>query len=175
MESCSNMPTVSSIRRETNERIYVRNLASEPLQPYLDIRPAPTKYSFLPVIEPRKKPNIPLIQQPVYSSEKVFNPGNRQAPWSGYASNVNKESELRNQIYALQKCSQAVYVPNSNSDLYNFRFNNDSSMQNQTHSLLFKEEKFEQCTTNPYPDIIGVNLFMNPTRVQLKSVTKPSA
>ena len=121
----SNSPNeicVKKMHEQTNTRIYDRNIPSQMLQPYLDVRPVMTKYSYFPIVDPRKQVNVPLQQMPTYNPHKVFNPGNTQSPWSGFASNINKESELRNQIYALQKCSQAVYVPNSTSDLYNYSF-----------------------------------------------------
>jgi hypothetical protein len=101
---------------------------------------------------------------------QTFNPGTRQAPWSGFVSNINTESILRNQVYALQKCSQATYVPGSKSDLYE----NDiiSSKENSNnHLLLFKEEKFNQSDPNYNSVDIGNNMFNNCTRSQLKSLT----
>jgi hypothetical protein len=109
---------VSEIHKQTNQRIYDRNIPSQVLQPYIDARPVTTKYSYFPIVDPRKSINIPLQQMPTYNVSQVFNPGNTQSPWSGFATNINTESELRNQIYALQKCSQATYVPGSSSDLY---------------------------------------------------------
>ena len=105
-----------------NDKLYKRNVPSKNLQPYLDVRPVMTKYSYFPIVDPRKKITSEFQVMPTYNVDNVFNPGNTQSPWSGFASNVNVESELRNQIYALQKCSQAVYVPNSQSDLYDFSF-----------------------------------------------------
>jgi hypothetical protein len=103
----------------------------------------------------------------------VFNPGNTQSPWSGFATNINTESELRNQIYALQRCSQATYVPNSNSDLYSFSFKpNSSAVAQMSHNLLFKEEAFNKFNPNPDNNKVGQGLFMNPTRVQVKDITK---
>lgn len=172
MSNCQKFPTVSSIRQETNNRIYDRNIPSQMLQPYIDVRPVMTKYSFLPIVDPRKQLKVPLHQQRVFNTKEVFNPGNTQSPWSGFASNVNKESELRNQVYALQKCSQSVYVPSSNSDLYNYSFT--PKRVEQQHDLLFKEFNF--CDFNPNPDtnIVGSALFMNPTRVQVRDLTKQS-
>jgi hypothetical protein len=95
-----------------NSRIYDRNIPSQMLQPYISVRPVMTKYSFMPIVDPRKELSVKLEQQPTYNSNIVFNPGNDMAPWSGYSSGINVESELRGQIYALQKCDQAVYVPN---------------------------------------------------------------
>ena len=109
------MSNISEIHNQTNTRIYERNIPQKPLQPYLDVRPVMTKYSYLPIVDPRKELHTKFIQLPTYNSEQNFNPGNTQSPWSGFASNINKESELRNQIYALQKCSQSVYVPSANT------------------------------------------------------------
>jgi hypothetical protein len=152
---------------EINTRIYSRNIPSQELQPYIDVRPVMTKYSIMPIVDPRKNVDVPLKQMPVYNTHTVFNPGNTQSPWSGFASNINKESELRNQIFALQKCSQSVYVPNSNSDLYKWSFQ-PSNKVTQTHELLFTENKFSEF--NPNPENIGHGLFHNSTRAQIKDL-----
>jgi hypothetical protein len=165
-----NQECVSKIHEQTNIRIYDRNIPSQALQPYLDVRPVMTKYSYLPIVDPRSNINYPLKQQPTFNPHNVFNPGNRRSPWSGFASNINTESELRNQIYALQKCSQPVYVPNSNSDLYNYKFK--SKKVNQQHNLLFKSEHFDDFNPNPEPEIIGSSIFFNSTRTQVKDLTK---
>jgi len=151
------------ITNETNNRIYDRNIPSQPLQPYLDVRPVMTKYSIMPIVDPRRKINVPLTQTPTYNIQTTFNPGNTESPWSGF--NVNQESILRNQIFALQKCSQKEYVPSSKSDLYEWSLKTSNPI-NQPHNLLFKEEKF--CEFNPNPDKLGYALFHNSTRVQLK-------
>lgn len=168
-----NLPTksqlekpVSQQRYETNTRWYDRNVPSQMLQPYLDVRPVMTKYSYFPIVDPRRKINTPLQQMPVFSPHTTFNPGNATAPWSGFASNINKESELRNQIYALQKCSQSVYVPSSNSDLYKYNF--QPKQMSQTHGLLFEKTTFDSFNPNPKQDVMGSQMFMNSTRVQLK-------
>ena len=162
----------SKIQEETNRRIYDRNIPSQMLQPYLDVRPVMTKYSYLPIVDPRKRISVPLQQQPTYNVHNVFNPGNTTSPWSGFASNVNKESELRNQIYALQKCSQSVYVPSSNSDLYQYKFH--TTMQHHPHDLLFQKETFPPFNPNPETELIGSQLFLNSTRVQVRDMTKHS-
>ena len=161
---------VSKIHEQTNTRIYDRNIPSQMLQPYLDVRPVMTKYSYLPIVDPRKELNVKMTQMPTYNSQVVFNPGNTQSPWSGFASNVNLESELRNQIFALQKCNQAAYVPSSNSDLYKYSYNPNNAKQSQAHSLLFQKEQF--CDFNPNPDsnIVGSGMFYNSTRSQIKEI-----
>ena len=171
MNNCNQkQESVSKIQQQTNTRIYDRNIPSQMLQPYLDVRPVMTKYSHLPIVDPRKPINVPLIAQPTFTPHTVFNPGNTKSPWSGFASKINLESELRNQIYALQKCSQAVYVPSSNSDLYNYGFTPNTS--SQSHPLLFQKENFKLFDPNPNAKIVGSNMFFNSTRSQVKDITK---
>jgi len=147
-----------------NERIYDRNIPSQILQPYISVRPVMTKYSIMPIVDPRAPVNVPMEQLPIYSQEQIFNPGTA-APWSGYASNVNVESDLRNQIFALQRCSQSVYVPSSNSDLYQFGFK-PTKQGVQPFPNLFAEEQFNNF--NPNPENVGHSVFYNSTRQQLK-------
>jgi len=163
---------VSKLQEEENRKIYSRNIPSQPLQPYLDVRPVMTKYSYLPIVDPRRELSVKLEQMPTYNTNNVFNPGTNQAPWSGFASNVNLESELRNQVYALQKCSQSVYVPKSNSDLYKFSFKAENAKVEQSHPLLFEANRFESFNPNPDSKVVGNNMFMNPTRVQIRDMTK---
>jgi hypothetical protein len=171
MNNCNQQQeSVSKIQQQTNTRIYDRNIPSQMLQPYLDVRPEMTKYSHLPIVDPRKELDVRLKQMPTYNSNAVFNPGNTKSPWSGFSSNVNLESELRNQVFALQKCDQAVYVPSSNSDLYKHSFTPTKSAQPQTHSLLFEKNSF--CDFDPNPDsrIVGSGIFYNSTRTQVKEI-----
>jgi hypothetical protein len=162
---------VSEIHNETNRRIYDRNVPSQMLQQYLDVRPAMTKYSYFPIVDPRKEVNVRMNQYPTFNPHTMFNPGNTQSPWSGFATNINTESELRNQIYALQKCSQAVYVPTSNSDLYTYSFKpNNTTNSFQQHNLLFKEETFDSFNPNPDSKVIGSQMFSNPTRAQSRDL-----
>jgi hypothetical protein len=160
----------SKIHEQTNTRIYDRNIPSQPLQPYLDVRPVMTKYSYLPIVDPRKQLDVKMIQMPTYNVNKQFNPGNTTSPWSGFASNINLESELRNQVFALQKCSQSVYVPNSKSDLYDYRFKTIKT--ENPHELLFYNDNFSSFNPNPEPEIVGSSIFYNNTRCQVRDMTK---
>ena len=157
----------SQITNSINNRIYDRNIPSQTLQPYLNVRPVMTKYSTMPIVDPRAPVKTPLIKQPTYNSNNVFNPGTRQAPWSGFATNINTESELRNQIYALQSCSQAVYVPSTDSDLYNFGFKTKSDTQ-QPFPGLFQKDYFN--SFNPNPENVGQGLFQNYTRQEIRGL-----
>jgi len=168
MNSC--VGSVAKIHEETNTRIYDRNIPSQVLQPYIDVRSVMTKYSYFPIVDPRKETKVPLMKAPTYNVHKIFNPGNTESPWSGFATNINKESELRNQIYALQKCSQAVYVPTSSSDLYNYSFK--TITKPNPHELLFQNETFQSFNPNPHENIVGSGIFYNSTRSQVRDLTK---
>lgn len=170
MNNSYSQECVSNIHAQTNRKIYDRNISSQMLQPYLDVRPVTTKYSYFPIVDPRKKIKTPLEQIPTYNVKNVFNPGNTVSPWSGFASNINLESELRNQVYALQKCSQSVYVPNSKSDLYDYNFK--TITQPNPHQLLFQNDSFQNFNPNPDDKIVGSSIFMNNTRVQVRDMTK---
>ena len=152
-------------------RSYERNIPSQPLQPYLDAKPVMTKYSILPIIDLRKQIDTPLIQQATYNPSKIYNPGNDSGPWSGYASNINHESELRNQCFALQNCTQASYIPSSKSSLYNVNWQNNNKPQ-QPFSDLFQTEQFCPINPNLNPNQVGYALFNNATRQQTRNLTK---
>jgi hypothetical protein len=147
-----------------NESLYVRNIPSSALQPYLDVRPVSTKYSIMPVVDPRRRLNVPMNVEATYNIANTFNPGTRPAPWSGYASQVNVESELKNQIFALQHCDRREYVPSSTSDLYQVGI--DASCQSQAHPLLFAKQTFDQC--DPTPTYTQKHLFHQSTRQDTK-------
>lgn len=149
---------------EVNTRIADRNIPSKGLQPQYSIRPTSTKYGYMPILDQYKKATIPLQSFTPYSTTTVFNPGNAKAPWSGFSNNINTESQLRNQFFALQKCEQSVYVPSSTSDLYQTRV--DYTPQKQTHPLLF--DKPDLAPFNPNIHNLGTSLFNNHTRYQLK-------
>ncbi len=162
--------SASTRTNDINERTYIRNIPSRQMQPNFSTRPVSTKYTTLPIIDFREKSNVPLNQYAIYNPEQVFNPGNG-APWTGFASNVNKESELKNQLFALQSCSQSVYVPKSNSDLYNYNWKNSYNMDMTNFKDLFAKEEFAPFNPNPDPHKIGYALFNNATRQQNKDLT----
>lgn len=153
---------------EINDRINNRNIPSSSLEPQYSIRPVGTKYGYMPILDQHKKISVPLDKYKSYSTKNTFNPGNVQAkaPWNGFSNNINVESILRNQIFALQKCEQSEFVPNSNSDLYKTTI--DFKPQKQTHSLLFEQYDFKPF--NPNVHNLGKNIYNNHTRFQLKDI-----
>jgi hypothetical protein len=170
-QNCDNYLS-AIINSETNSRIYDRNVPSQVLQPYFTPRSVSTKYSILPIVDPRRENALQVMSYPTYNTRTIFNPGNSQSPWSGYSSNINKESELRNQIFALQKCSQSVYVPDSTSDLYQYDFQATQN-SHQPFNELFREEKFD--AFNPNPENLSTGLFQNCTRNSIKDLTQETA
>ena len=150
---------------EMSNDIRKRNIPSMSLQPQFGLRPVSTKYSHFPIIDTQISNEVPIYKKP-YNVGLVFNPGDRMAPFSGFVENVDVESVLRNQIFALQKNDQAVYVPSSKSDLYvkdQFK-----STTNEEHKLLTPLNNFNN--TNPNNLNLGGNLFYNHTRQDLKNV-----
>jgi hypothetical protein len=154
---------------QLNERISYRNIPSSQLQPQFDLRPLSTKYAMMPIVDRRENHAEPIRSVPIYDSETTFNPGSAQAPWSGFASNINKESILRNQFFALQKgAGQSCYIPSLNSELYN-KTNFYSTNVSQPFPDLFTKPTFEEF--NPSPKSLGVNFFENCTRQQIKEIS----
>lgn len=149
-----------------NERISDRNIPSETLQPVFSNRPVSTKYSKMSIVDQYKLATVPLNVTASYNVGKIFNPGNDQAPWSGYANNVDIETILRNQTFALQKSDKSAYIPSTNSDLYNVEV--VGRQENQQFPRLFLSQEFTPF--NPNPHNLGQDVFNNSTRQQLKNI-----
>jgi hypothetical protein len=164
-QSDFNDQTASQKTNTINQRLFSRNIPSQSLQPYFSSRPVSTKHSIMPVVNPIKQSSVHVNQHATYNIQQTFNPGSGKAPWSGYASKVHHESELRNQIYALQDHSQAVYVPSSNSDLYQVRW--DEQAVAQPFPDLFEEQRLDQGPTL-LSKIPGFSLFHTSTRQEIK-------
>lgn len=152
--------TTNANTEELNNRIFTRNLPSTALQPSFSIMPVSTKYSKFHVLDRQTDMNSSNQSMP-FNVESTFNPGTRNAPWSGYASNVDKESQLMNRFFALQKCDQKYYVPSSNSDMYHTK--TPQQEYNYNHSRLFDETpKF---TEIPNDISIGSQVFNHSSRM----------
>ena len=99
---------------ELNKRLENRNTPSAPLQPMYDIRPVATKYTMFHTVDPKINSTG---SQYHYDQHEIFNPGNR-APVDYFIKNIDVESKLRSQFFALQTSPQSVYIPELNSQLY---------------------------------------------------------
>jgi hypothetical protein len=159
---CSNL----NKNEEFSERMFNRNIPSSNIDVQFSMRPISTKYTLMPVIDQYKQSNVPIIISTTYNVGKVFNPGNDMGPWNGYSNNVDIETLLRNQTFALQNCDQSVYVPSSTSDLYNS--DNIETNQMQPYPKLFEPAMFDNF--NPNSHNLGNNVFNNSTRQQLKNI-----
>jgi hypothetical protein len=99
---------------ELNKRLENRNIPSSPLQPIYDIRPLATKYTMFHTVDDTKQYHSQSQYQ--YDPHQVFNPG--KAPIDYFIRNIDVESKLRSQFFAIQNSPQALYVPEVNSQLY---------------------------------------------------------
>lgn len=163
------MWSASSYKNGDNIEIYERNIPSINLETYISPIPESTKYNYPDLKGTKRTKDLEAHQfrrRSNYDQKYIFNPGS-SAPWKGYSSHIDDESVLRNQTTALQKCSQNMYVPSSNSDLYTYGFR--PKRTEQKHPLLFKEQTFIPSNVNPH-HTIGQQLFFNDTRGQLKSM-----
>lgn len=151
--------------QELNQRMSERNIPSDFLEPKYSSRPVSTKYSNMSIIDQYKQVNVPLYNVPVYNVGKVFYPGTSEGPWSGYMTNIDVETLLRNQTFALQKSDRAYYVPSTNSDLYNTQVL--GSHEEQPFPGLFAVSEFKPFNPNIYN--LGNDIFNNFTRQQFKN------
>ena len=141
---------------ELNARIGSRHFPDTPLAPNINFRPVPTKYVHFPTVD-------------------KFNPGTDMGPVLGYINNIDKEMQLRNQFFALQRSGdKGTYIPSRNSDLYNPTITGNREqyeMTGGTHTLLFTPPEIN---TSIHPNVahstIGKDRFFNHTRTQLRNI-----
>ena len=164
-------PTIINMRdrvEELNQRILGRNTGYGNQDALLDVRSVATKYTF-PLQAATPKCSQPVVRSNVFSTLDTYATGDSKYPWNGYVSNINNESILRNQVFALQRSPQAYYVPNSNSDLYTSTVrpsaNNQDGDPEQLFPNLFRNSIAKQILNAPLRTPI---LFNNDTRQQLK-------
>jgi len=150
---------------ELNNRLGSRQFPDVALQPNFDPRPLATKYAFTPSYP---KPSVRIQRNVDHVVELNFNPGSSRAPPQGFLNNIDKETMLRNQAFALQHgADQGVYVPSSNSDLYKTTIVSTPG-EPQPFPSLFSKSQFA-VTENPVEGTnIGKNVFFNHTRTQLR-------
>jgi len=168
-----NNQLASDRTNQINKEIYSRNIPTMELQPNYGFSSTSTRFQIMPVII--NKPVNQNKQYTAYSSSSNFYGGNSKGPWSGFSNNIDNESELRNQNYALQKDSLGAYIPSSHSNLYeyNWKINNDSYTNEESqfyNSDLFVPPKHASFNPNLYSDDVGYALFNNSTRIQNKDI-----
>ena len=160
---------LQNINNNVGNNIYERVVPSHEMQMNFGFRPIMSKYATMPIVDDRIISQVSINKEPTYNSEEVFYPGTSKPHFSGFASNIDSESTLRNQFFALQKGNKHVYVPNSNSDLYENNLDIKNYDLNLDNLALFKKENFQDFNPN-VSNKIGNNIFNNSTRVQLKNI-----
>ena len=86
---------------DLNQRISSRNIPSNVLSSVFDVRPVPTRYVKMPIIDCRTKSKVPKKKSQKYCPYTTFNPGD-SAPYSGYARAIDQNSRLKNIFFPLQ-------------------------------------------------------------------------
>lgn len=167
--------SVLELNTKANNELFNRNVPSSNLQPYFSVTPVNTKYTVMPILDVRKTPTEHLQNFPTYNIHSTFNPGSGKAPWSGFANKVHDESILRNQIYAIQHCSQSVYVPSSDSDLYKDYTTSSVERQNPFPLLFTDGLNSQNINMNVSSNDHNGNhtFFGNHTRQQLNAFEPP--
>lgn len=98
-------------------------------------------------IDPRISSEIEIIKYPPLNSSisNNFICGDRGEP-NWFLANIDNESILRNQCFALQKggAPQGVYIPNSNSELYRPDLPTNTTPVKQPFPHLFEKTQFNQ-------------------------------
>ena len=151
-----------------NKAIIDRQITETGLEPNLDFRPIPTKYNHFSIFGEVNQATKPAY--PVYDIKSMYNSGNKMSHFSGFSNNVDSESVLQNRVYALQNDSRAVYVPESNSSLYNSYVPNQITTNKDIDNYhVFNSTTFNNHNPN-YSESIGSNYFNNSTRYQLKNL-----
>jgi hypothetical protein len=180
------MDAIQLKHNQINNEIMRRNVPSQPLQPYFSIPSVNTRYVVQPKYDFSTPPCLLLkndkndkndelglynYQHSTYNTNTYFYPGNRKAPFSGFSSNINTESELRNQHVKLCKTDNNKYIPHSKSNLYNFTMTTSKlegpSSELNPHFLLFQDyDKLCSHKHEPQQSLdTGLCIFNNHSRL----------
>jgi hypothetical protein len=142
---------------EINDRMYDRVLPSNNpiVNPKFDIRSVPTRNCLV----------FPVLDMKYDAKTKI----NKRE--MGYNNDIETESQLRNQYYALQHgADQSIYVPSSSSELYKVPIPTSSNQKEQPYKGLFEKQNYVT-TENIFINNsrIGKDNFNNCTKTQLRN------
>lgn len=152
---------------ELNERLYSRNIPDTHLENWFSPKSSSTRFTKMPITYNSNNKTQSNIDRK-YNMEKTFAAPTTKAPFSGFYTNVDTESSLRNQFYSLQKSNQSIYIPSSNSELYNIKVVGRQEVQ--THPILFNTYSPQNVYINrPNIQNIGNDKWFNHTRTQLRN------
>lgn len=144
-----------------NKRIYERNISNKHLDVLYPLIPYSTKFQKFPTTPTMQNIDTNISNKLDYNYSAGMHPGTSRGPIQGFMQNVDFESSLRNQFFALQKCDQSNFVPNSNSDLY-VETTIQTTPYKDNHGLLFKTHSYKNNKNVKKEDY----LFNNYTRFQ---------
>lgn len=149
---------------ELNTRIISRIMPSQELPPNFSPIPESTKYTQFKTHSTQIESSIPMRKYRAFNTSDVFFTGNAKAPVHFALDNVDLESRLRNQFFALQKNDQAFYIPDTSSSLYN----HNSTVQglpnkHDLNAINYSINTNTKCNLAP-------NTFNNSTRYNLKNL-----
>lgn len=160
-------------RNVYNEQIFSRNIPSGNMVMNFSSIPVSTKCTIFPILNNNistfNDNQIIGTANNVFNSETNFFPGTDKPHFNGFSTNIDRESMLRNQFFALQKADQSKYIPSSNSDLYLLSNNNSYNIMDTKNNKSFTESNFNEFNPN-ISNKIGNLTFNNSTRVQLKNI-----
>jgi hypothetical protein len=161
---------------EMNHRIYTHTLPSltdvarhNAMEPAYSMRATTTRQTLL---QPTVQTKFPLVPRHVYKSYAQASVpavvGMTGGPYSGYSTQVDTETVLRNQVMPLRRSDDKVYIPSTHSDLYQtnqaVESNRRAEVQTRQFSGLFTEPTFRKHNPNVLGG--GGDVFANHTRQQ---------
>jgi len=159
-------------RNVYNEQIFSRNIPTNNMVMNFSSIPVSTKCTTFPILNNNVSTfndnQIVGTAKNVYNSETTFFPGTDKPHFNGFSTNIDRESILRNQFFALQKADQSRYIPSSNSDMYLLNKHNSYNIMDKNNKS-FTEGNFNEFNPN-ISNKIGNLTFNNSTRVQLKNI-----
>lgn len=146
-------------QNEINERILERNSPMCNIKNTIDIRPKSTKYA-LPIIEDNNLSNCFDLNEIKMQNENMF---------KKYSSNINLESELKNQHRSLNNNPKNDYIPSSNSTLYSSSIINSNNNNSELLYPYLFDENIVKENDNEIRNYNFINkLFNTDTRQELK-------
>lgn len=144
---------------KSNRRHVDHQVQKQDVEVKFSPRPVNTKYVKMPIVQDDRASQVAFIQ----TNNNAITPASSKGQWSTFQSNIDTETQLRNQDTVLQRCDLNVYVPNSASSLYNTNVPYVGDKQITQHSLLFKENN---TNTSQKPLWDSLDTFNNSTRYQ---------
>ena len=101
----------------------------------------------MPIISTKRESEEQFFGYSDYNPNTMYSNATKKLPFKCFADRINDESELRNQIFALQRSEKGTYVPQSHGDLYMVNIPHTQLSQEDSKHLyegLFEEQDFDK-------------------------------